>query len=129
LAIDIVTTIRETLRQKITESGYPSFERFAYENAIDKTTLSRILNGKREPKISTLFKIASSLNLTLNDLYLSGNQIREKAPAYSARSTRNIKKRKITLILVESDLAALQEKLKSTGPLILEARVAKGKSK
>jgi len=125
LAIDIVTIIRENLRRRITESGYPTFERFAYENAIDKTTLSRILNGKREPKISTLFKIVDSLNLTLNDLYLGGSHVREKAPAYSPQSTRNIKKRKITLMLVESDLAALQEKLKSATPLVLEARVAK----
>jgi transcriptional regulator with XRE-family HTH domain len=120
LALDIVDIIRENLRQRILE-GYPSFEKFAYENAIDKTTLSRILNGKREPKISTLHKIVKSLNLTLNDLYLNGNNVREKTPVYSPKP---VKKRKIVLMLAEADFAALQDKSKSAAPLVLEARMA-----
>lgn len=123
MAAETLDIIRENLRQRINDSGYQSFERFAYENGIDKTTLSRLLNGKREPKITTLLKIAQSLNLTLNDLYLTGNgtQVREKAPGYV---TKRVKKRKVTLMLAESDVAALQEKLRSSSPVILEMRIS-----
>lgn len=124
MAIDTLDIIRENLRRRIMDD-YHSFERFAYENAIDKTTLSRLLNGKREPKVSTLLKIAQSLNLTLNDLYLTpGNHIREKSPAYAVKSGKKIKKRKVTLWLSESDIAMLQEKLKSAGPVSLEIKIS-----
>ena len=114
--MEIAEIIRGNLRRRIADSGYPSIERFAHENGIDKTTLSRILSGQREPKISTLFKIAESLNLTLNDLYLeSGGKTREKpAP---------VKRRKLTLLMSGSDMQSLQAGLPSEKPMILELRV------
>ena len=122
MAVETLSLIRETIRQRIRDNGYDSFERFAYENGIDKTTLSRLLSGKREPKISTLLKIAKSLELTLNDLYLptGGTHVREKAPAYGAKKAR---KRKVTLVLAESDIAALQEKLRSSPSVTLQIRL------
>lgn len=44
-------------------------ELFAYENAIDKSALSKILRGDRLPRIDTLIRIAEALEVTLNDLY------------------------------------------------------------
>jgi transcriptional regulator with XRE-family HTH domain len=111
--------IRETLRIKIRED-YKSNEEFAYANGIDKSTLSRILNGARDPRVSTLLKIAESLNLTLNDLYLEG-YVRGKTQVYTPK---RVKKRKITMLLAESDMPLFQEKLKSVSPLVFEVRVA-----
>jgi len=55
-------TIRANLKRLILNE-YPSVEKFAHEHGLDKSTLSRILGGKREPKISTLLKIAEALNV------------------------------------------------------------------
>jgi transcriptional regulator with XRE-family HTH domain len=107
--------IRTNLRRFILEGGYPSVERFAHENAIDKTTLSRILNGKREPRLSTLIKIAECLNLTLNDFYLAGDpEARPPAPGADPR--------RLTLVMPEADVKTLQTRLGSKAPVVLELK-------
>lgn len=40
----------------------------AYENDLNKSTLSRIENGLVDPKLSTLNKIAESLEISLDEL-------------------------------------------------------------
>lgn len=108
--------IRTNLRRFILEGGYPSVERFAHENAIDKTTLSRILNGKREPRLSTLIKIAECLNLTLNDFYLipdSGN---------SSGGVAGSDARVLTLVVPDADAKALQARLGSKNPVLMELK-------
>ena len=120
--MNITDTIRENLRRLIGESGYRSLELFAHENSIDKTTLSRILNGKREPKISTLFKIVAALNLTLNDLYLvQPNQVREKASKYPLGA---LKKHKVTLLISDADLKKLQDKRHTSKSITMEMRLS-----
>lgn len=57
-----IPIIRSNLKRLIL-SEYPSVEKFAHEHDLDKSTLSRILGGKREPKISTLLKIAKALGI------------------------------------------------------------------
>ena len=57
-----LSVIRSNLKRLILDE-YPSVEKFAHEHDLDKSTLSRILGGKREPKISTLLKIAEALNI------------------------------------------------------------------
>ena len=112
-----VDLIRTNLRRFILEGGYPSVERFAHENAIDKTTLSRILNGKREPRLTTLIKIAECLNLTLNDFYL---------PADSGQTLSipplKAKRRVLTVVMPDADAKALQLRLTGKSPLILELK-------
>ena len=108
--------IRTNLRRFILEGGYPSVERFAHENAIDKTTLSRILNGKREPRLSTLIKIAECLNLTLNDFYLAPDF--EARPSPEPGANRHV----LTLVIPDADAKALQTRLGSKGPLLLELK-------
>ena len=69
--------------------GYASIELFAHENRIPKSTLSELLNGKNDPKLSTLAKICAGLEITLAEL-LRGPEIeswvREGAPKYDART-------------------------------------------
>jgi transcriptional regulator with XRE-family HTH domain len=109
-------TIRTNLRRFILENGYPSVERFAHENAIDKTTLSRILNGKREPRLSTLIRIAESLNLTLNDFYLKSESV--QTPLRQAGDKQRI----LTVVLPDADAKALQTRLGSKSPLVMELK-------
>ena len=107
--------IRTNLRRFILEGGYPSVERFAHENAIDKTTLSRILNGKREPRLSTLIKIAECLNLTLNDFYLTPE-------AGAASRDSGADRQVLTFVIPEADARTLQAGLGSKRSLTLELK-------
>ena len=64
--LDIVA---ENIRHYLKLKGYPTVELFAHEFNIPKSTMSRILNGKADPRLSTLVKIAESLNVNIADLY------------------------------------------------------------
>jgi transcriptional regulator with XRE-family HTH domain len=66
---EIGQTLGENIRKFIKKRGYQSVERFAYENAIDKSALSKILRGERRPQVNTLVFIAEALEVTLQDLY------------------------------------------------------------
>lgn len=66
---EIGRKLGENIRKIIRKRGYPSVERFAYENAIDKSALSKILRGTRLPQVNTLVFIAEALEVTLQDLY------------------------------------------------------------
>jgi len=67
--VNIGRKVGENLRKFIKKRGYRSVELFAYENAIDKSALSKILRGDRLPRVDTLVRIAEALEITLNDLY------------------------------------------------------------
>jgi len=41
---------------------------FAYENDLQKSMISRLENGKNEPKLASLWKIAEALEINLSDL-------------------------------------------------------------
>ena len=45
-----------------------SLNLLAYENDINKSTLSRVENGLVDPKLTTVYKIAQSLDVTIDDL-------------------------------------------------------------
>jgi len=67
--VEIGKKFGENLRKFIKKRGYRSAELFAYENAIDKSALSKMLRGDRLPRLDTLIRIAEALEITLNDLY------------------------------------------------------------
>ena len=54
--------------KKLREVKSLSLNMLAYENDLNKSTLSRIENGIVDPKLSTLNKIAESLELSLDEL-------------------------------------------------------------
>jgi transcriptional regulator with XRE-family HTH domain len=57
--------IRKQINQSISEQ-YATVERFAFENDLSKSTLSRFLNGARkEYSVLTLAKIANALGKKL----------------------------------------------------------------
>lgn len=60
--------IRENIRQKILDAGYATIEKFAYENGLTKSTITRAINGSRNPRLITLIEIANGLDIKLSDL-------------------------------------------------------------
>jgi transcriptional regulator with XRE-family HTH domain len=54
--------------KNLREAKNLSLNMLAYENDLNKSTLSRIENGIVDPKLSTLNKIAESLELSLEEL-------------------------------------------------------------
>jgi gp16 family phage-associated protein len=60
--------IRSNIQKEIADAGYRTVELFAHENGLDKSTLSRVLNGSREPRIGTLIRIANALGIPLTQL-------------------------------------------------------------
>lgn len=60
--------IRENIRQKIQDAGYATIEKFAHENGLTKSTITRAINGSRNPRLITLIEIANGLDLSLSEL-------------------------------------------------------------
>jgi transcriptional regulator with XRE-family HTH domain len=63
-----INCIRRNVRKEIERAGYKTVELFAHENGLNKGSLSRLLNGLREPRIGTLVRISRALNLPLSQL-------------------------------------------------------------
>ncbi len=61
----------------IRKRGYNSLERFAHEHKIHKGTLSKVVNGRVDVRISTLCRIAKALELDLRDVIAPGDSAPE----------------------------------------------------
>ena len=84
-----ITHIRENNRQKIQDAGYATIEKFAYENKLTKSTITRAINGSRNPRLVTLIEIANALNINLSEL-LDLSHI-EKSQAWKTKATSRSK--------------------------------------
>lgn len=60
--------LRDNTRLHIVKQGFKSVEEFARAHDIDKSTLSRMMNGNREPRLSTLLRISLALGVTIDEL-------------------------------------------------------------
>jgi len=86
--VDLLKHIGEKIRAQILRRGYPSVELYAHENDIAKSTLSEIITGKNDPRLSTLAKICAGLDMTLSELFRDpalDAWVRERAPKYVAQ--------------------------------------------
>jgi len=85
--------IRDNVRKEIALAGYGTVELFAHEHGIDKSTLSRLLSGKREPRLSTLFRIADSLEIMMERLLIMDRPLLQAAerPVKGYKSFRRTK--------------------------------------
>ena len=86
--MDFLEILGERIRGRIEASGIRSVERFAHENEIPKSTLSELLNGKNNPRLTTLAKICAGLEISLSDLLRDDaldTWVRDSAPRYNAR--------------------------------------------
>lgn len=90
--MDLLKLTGERIKALVGRRGYASVELFAHENQIAKSTLSEILNGKNDPKLTTLAKICSGLEISLSELLRDSeidSWVRDEAPKYDARSTKS----------------------------------------
>ena len=87
--MDILGYVGEKLKQRILKNGYETVELFAHENGIPKSTLSELLSGKNDPRLTTLLKMCAALDILPADL-LHDQEIdlwvREGAPRYQTRA-------------------------------------------
>ena len=60
--------IGERIGALIRLKGYKSVELFAHEHGLDKSILNRLINGKREVRLSTFLKIADALEASLEEM-------------------------------------------------------------
>ena len=91
--MDFLKHLGENIKRRIVDQrGFVSVELFAHENQIPKSTLSEILNGKNDPRLTTLAKICSGLEISLSELFRDqamDNWVKESAAKYDPRR-RNI---------------------------------------
>lgn len=64
-----IARLRDNIRKEIAMAGYRTIELFAHEHGIDKSTLSRVINGQREPRVGTIVRIARALDIRISRLF------------------------------------------------------------
>jgi transcriptional regulator with XRE-family HTH domain len=67
----IAENIRRLIEKKIRQGEFASIENFAISTGIQKSLLSRILNLKADPRLSSLNKIALALEVPVAELVRS----------------------------------------------------------
>jgi len=97
--LELLDFLGARIKDRILGSGVRSVEKFALENDIPKSTLSELLNGKNDPRLTTLAKICAGLEISLSELLNEDaidGWVRESAPRYEARTGKvaSLKKRK-----------------------------------
>ena len=89
--MDLLRLTGERIKALVVRRGYASVELFAHENGIPKSTLSELLNGKNDPKLTTLAKICAGLEMSLSELLRDSEidlWVREVAPTYDPRTPK-----------------------------------------
>ncbi|MDB5051609.1 MAG: hypothetical protein JWO30_4680 [Fibrobacteres bacterium] len=87
--------VGEKIRTRILKSGYASVELYAHENNIPKSTLSEIITGKNDPRLTTLAKICAGLGISLSELFRDPaieGWVSESAPTYKPRHSSPARK-------------------------------------
>lgn len=94
--MDSLQKLGDSIRRRIVnKSDTGSIELFAHENQIPKSTLSEFLNGKNDPRLSTLTKICAGLEIKLFELFSDPafeSLVAESAVKYTARSSGNARR-------------------------------------
>lgn len=89
--MDIQHILAESIRNRILASNYKTEEEFAHGNGIPKSTLSELLSGRKNPRLTTLAKICAGLEITLSELLQDSGidmWVREKAQKYDPRTAK-----------------------------------------
>lgn len=76
--------LKHNIQFLVQRAGYRSFELFAHANGIDKSTVSRILAGSREPKVGTLDRIRQALEADWNELLAEPERPRASGNLYGS---------------------------------------------
>lgn len=62
-------SLGQSIKSHIAAKGYATIEAFAHEHAIAKGTLSKIVNGKVDAKVSTLLRISQALGISPSEFF------------------------------------------------------------
>ena len=65
---ELLAVLGKNIAKYIEKRGFETAEKFAWEVGIPKTTLSRIIRGKGDVRISKLHRIAKALKVKVDDL-------------------------------------------------------------
>ncbi len=68
--MQLSTVISYNTEWWISKKGYPSIEKFSFENSFFKTIITRIIKEEISPRAEVIYKIAMALEITPNDLML-----------------------------------------------------------
>lgn len=64
----LLTTLGQNLSKALKKSPYPSVEQFCWDQDLSKSTLSRMLRGQVDVRISKLHKISQTLGVSIDKL-------------------------------------------------------------
>jgi transcriptional regulator with XRE-family HTH domain len=89
MQVDPFQSLGQSIKRQIEAHGYETVESFAHEHAIPKGTLSQIVNGRVDAKVSTLLRISQALGIHVTQLFpvhaMPENWVMERpATAYRA---------------------------------------------
>jgi DNA-binding Xre family transcriptional regulator len=114
-------TVGERIGALIRLRGYKSVELFAHENDIDKSVLNRLINGRREVRLSTFLKITDALEISIAELsHGTGLSVREKDVGETRGGKRHAEAAGRTLKLVrgEFDRIEVRKSARDRNPLV-----------
>lgn len=78
--------IAQGVQRAIQEAGYRSADEFALAIGLPRSTLSRVLNGKADTRISTLNRIAQALSKPLDEFLAAPSPSRDSLKTHRLRS-------------------------------------------
>jgi len=128
--VDRWKQIGERIGALIRLRGYTSVELFAHENGLDKSVLNRLINGKREVRLSTFLKIADALEIGMEALEgrpSHGSLVREThleegmAKSKSPPKNQTSKARILKLTLSDFDRIEIRKTPRDKHPLVLDS--------
>jgi predicted transcriptional regulator len=70
----LLKALGQNIAKFIKKKGFQDAEKFAWEMKIPKSSLSRIINGKNDIRITKLVTIAKALNVKIDDLIKSSSK-------------------------------------------------------
>jgi transcriptional regulator with XRE-family HTH domain len=125
--------IGERIGALIRLKGYTSIELFAHEHGVDKSVLNRLINGKREVRLSTFLRIADALEIGMEGLEGRpnlGSLVRETPLEEGLPKSKGSapKIRVLKLTLPEFDRIEIRKTARDKQPVILESSQEKSTS-
>ena len=114
--------LRDNTRLHIVKQGFKSVEEFARAHDIDKSTLSRMMNGNREPRLSTLLRISLALGVTIDEL--CGAQVAMPKAKKGVAVRKTVVAKPVALKPVSQAVAKKKVEAKATSKKVAIKKVA-----
>ena len=97
-------------------------EKFAHENGLEQSVLSRFLSGNRDLMLSTVLRIAEALEIPLGDL-LPSNVLRSPAEKFVATTPAKPRQRQaIKVVLSEVSSLTVLRTAQDPDPIVMKTK-------